>query len=409
MARGGCGVKKLILCSIFLIVFCLYGCSSEVQASSVVSQQEDTTQYSLSGTYIGKNGSVLTLFPDNTSEYYYMTSNVIDQNAGTWDYKNNQLVWQYAQNELIASVENEGALSFIIETEELWTREEFIKISNDSESKSVEQCRQLLRDALGGTEINNFEKELNKVLTVGQIQVQIPFYWVQTESNFYVAENFEEEDCFAYLLVINYPNMEVSDSDFESLSSDIWYTIIDQLEEQGMTCEMRKTPYIISANQHIGVEGYFDVKDSNQVEFNTKATFINDSRSNNIICFVLWQTDNTIFKYDSDYDKMIQSISSVNESVTLDTEDGVDPKLKRLLDDYEMFVDEYLAFMQEYMGAEDTQTVTVEYLYMMQKYAEFTDKLNAYESSEMSTRDALYYAEVMSRVSEKFLKASENT
>lgn len=54
----------LLLTVILLAAGLLAGCGQSAQK----------VMKKLSGTYIGMNGSVLTLFPDGTTEYYYMAS-----------------------------------------------------------------------------------------------------------------------------------------------------------------------------------------------------------------------------------------------------------------------------------------------------------------------------------------------
>jgi hypothetical protein len=47
----------------------------------------------------------------------------------------------------------------------------------------------------------------------------------------------------------------------------------------------------------------------------------------------------------------------------------------------------------------------LDYTKMLQEYAEFADKLDKYDSNEMSAADAAYYMEVTSRVSAKMVKS----
>lgn len=83
---------------------------------------------------------------------------------------------------------------------------------------------------------------------------------------------------------------------------------------------------------------------------------------------------------------------------------GVDPDLKAFLDSYEEFVDEYVVFMKKYM-ADPTNAISMlsEYSEIMGKYADFAEKVDQYDSKEMSTEDAKYYLEVTTRCSQKML------
>ncbi len=83
----------------------------------------------------------------------------------------------------------------------------------------------------------------------------------------------------------------------------------------------------------------------------------------------------------------------------------VDPDLKAFLDSYEKYMDEYVEFMQKYSANPTDLTLLTEYADMMEKYSDFAEKIDKYDSDEMSTADAAYYLEVTTRVSQKLLKA----
>ena len=83
---------------------------------------------------------------------------------------------------------------------------------------------------------------------------------------------------------------------------------------------------------------------------------------------------------------------------------GVDPELKAFLDSYEEFVDEYVVFMKKYMADPmNAVSMLTEYSEIMGKYADFAEKVDQYDSKEMSTEDAKYYLEVTTRCTQKML------
>ena len=115
--------------------------------------------------------------------------------------------------------------------------------------------------------------------------------------------------------------------------------------------------------------------------------------------------EENIEKNDNDDNKNTADTSSGNDSK--DTDDSiVDPNLKAFLDSYEEFIDEYIAFMEKYNDSSDTIGLLTEYTEMLNKYADFADKIDQYDTENMSKADSLYYIEVTSRCSEKLLKAS---
>ena len=81
----------------------------------------------------------------------------------------------------------------------------------------------------------------------------------------------------------------------------------------------------------------------------------------------------------------------------------VDPELKEFLDRYEDFVDSYIEFMKEYQKNPTDMNLLLKYTSILQEYAEFAAAIEAYDDEDMSEADALYYAEVTLRCSQKML------
>ncbi len=88
---------------------------------------------------------------------------------------------------------------------------------------------------------------------------------------------------------------------------------------------------------------------------------------------------------------------------------GVDPDLKAFLDSYEKYMDEYIDFMQKYMTNPTDLSLLAKYADMMTKYADFAEKIDKYDSDDMSTEDAAYYLEVTTRVTQKMLNVLGTT
>lgn len=91
------------------------------------------------------------------------------------------------------------------------------------------------------------------------------------------------------------------------------------------------------------------------------------------------------------------------------TTGGVDSDLKAFLDSYEAFMDDYIDFMQKYMANPTDLSLLAGYADIMTKYADFADKIDKYDSDDMSTADAAYYLEVTTRVTQKMLKVLGTT
>lgn len=100
-----------------------------------------------------------------------------------------------------------------------------------------------------------------------------------------------------------------------------------------------------------------------------------------------------------------QEAETEQEVEQVDENAAVTPELKEFLDSYEAFMDGYIAFMASYQNAEDPLTMLGEYAEVMQDYADFMEKVNAYDTAEMSVADTAYYLEVSSRVTQKLLRS----
>ena len=89
-------------------------------------------------------------------------------------------------------------------------------------------------------------------------------------------------------------------------------------------------------------------------------------------------------------------------------ENVIRPEFKEFMDSYETFYDEYIAFMVKYNSADssDMLGMMTDYMIYLEKYSEFTEKLDSIDESELTDAEALYYAEVTMRVSQKMLQAA---
>jgi hypothetical protein len=428
-------MKRSIIAAAFMTMLLCSSCGHSTSAepvSSTAPESESTTESaeettasisieSLSGTYVGKNGSVLTLFPDGTSEYYFMSSNMLDSGAGTWKFENNMLEWEYSGNMITAYIDDLTPQLFTFDTANGWIKEDYFKVSDLAETKTASQCRDILRKGIGRQEMDNFDSENNRKISIGANVVEIPFYWDLSESDSgkkynYCAERYDEENLFA-LLYINCIENPHTDQEFESMAEQIWYNGIEGVRKNGAECEITKEPYKISPNGRFGVVGSCTVTDLNGNVMDTTIAVINDADAGNMIMFDLITSGDTIFQYNSDFEKIINSISSLSDGTDKVTSNdnssatdpetksseasGVTPELKEFLDSYEAFMDEYIEFMQKYQNSNNAPEMLEDYLAMMKEYGRFAETLSKYDKDQMSAADFEYYLDVVTRVEKK--------
>ena len=85
-----------------------------------------------------------------------------------------------------------------------------------------------------------------------------------------------------------------------------------------------------------------------------------------------------------------------------DTDNGtVTPSFKEMMDSYEVFFDEYIAFIKKYEENPGDLDLLSEYADYMSKYSDYISKLNAVDTSSLSAADLAYYTEVNTRILKK--------
>ena len=87
--------------------------------------------------------------------------------------------------------------------------------------------------------------------------------------------------------------------------------------------------------------------------------------------------------------------------------DGLSEEFKAAMDSYEAFFDEYVAFMKKYSESNNALEMIGEYTEYLSKYTETMEKMNQIAGSTLSTEEALYYAQVNARISEKLLSITQ--
>jgi len=108
-----------------------------------------------------------------------------------------------------------------------------------------------------------------------------------------------------------------------------------------------------------------------------------------------------------DIDKGADKDIDKDAAVTSSESDGIiRPEIKDAIDSYELFVDQYCDFLESF-DASDTKML-MEYLSLLAKAEEMTEKFDAIEEEDLNDAESLYYTDVALRCSQKMLTASGN-
>ena len=100
------------------------------------------------------------------------------------------------------------------------------------------------------------------------------------------------------------------------------------------------------------------------------------------------------------------SSKDTTSSANNESAEGIRPEFLVAMDEYEAFFDEYIAFVQIYQASspDDAVLMIEEYSEYMTQYVETMKSFADISSEEMTTEEALYYAEVSSRITAKLLE-----
>lgn len=87
--------------------------------------------------------------------------------------------------------------------------------------------------------------------------------------------------------------------------------------------------------------------------------------------------------------------------------DGMRPKVKKAIDEYEASMDEYCAFMRKYYDSGEPISMLVDYTEMMTHFIEVQEAFDEIADWDLNDAELAYYLKVMNRVSEKLLELDE--
>lgn len=102
-----------------------------------------------------------------------------------------------------------------------------------------------------------------------------------------------------------------------------------------------------------------------------------------------------------------EETTTAEETTSQADASGIRPEFKAAMDSYEKFFDEYCAFMKKYKESNNASSMLADYTKYMAQYADMMAKLDAVDENELSSEEALYYAEVSNRISSKLLDVAQ--
>ena len=242
---------------------------------------------------------------------------------------------------------------------------------------------------------NGFNEETNTTITVGSFEFQIPNYAILDESKktdtscMYVFETDSNNvDIVAFNIVTGTNNNISSKEDFDEN--------IDQIKSNMLA----STKF-----EDIQIDGDgFTGKYNNSTLSGKIHGFYNEA-DNTIAIATVVQSEESVYDYSADFDKICESVVCKEAESAEDSED-LDPEFKEMMDSYEAFFDEYIAFMEKYKENPTDMNLLGELSDMLSKESEMLKEMEGLDQSEMSAAELAYYLEVTGRIYEKLAKVA---
>ena len=257
-----------------------------------------------------------------------------------------------------------------------------------------------------------------KDVSYGKVNFTIPAQYLAKVEETYNGDAYVTRDGNAVILVAKGVR-GFSEDQFNNWSGMIENAIAEALATE-MTITGTRAPQfrdLYDGTQCLTMK-YAGTMQNEDVTCNV--VFVNDTSSDNSVLIAVIYVNTAENKYKGDFDKIFDSIwigtrygfSEMDSSLSKDSSpessilssSSVDPQLKAALDEYEAFVDEYVDFMKKYQ-ADPSNAIGMlsDYTSMLTRLADFSEKINGYDTGSMSKADYAYYLDVLSRVEKKML------
>lgn len=139
-----------------------------------------------------------------------------------------------------------------------------------------------------------------------------------------------------------------------------------------------------------------DENDDNDFSFKARDT------NNNELSLTYYEDNGEL---EIELKKLGQSEASSSTSSSNST--NTSSNFKDMMNSYEKFIDEYIAFMKKYKNSSDTAAMIEDYSNYIDRLSDFSNKIDALDKDELSTEDYKYYIEVTTRVKKKLASIGE--
>lgn len=409
-------MKKLLsICLILCIMLCFAACGSEKKApeeipetTAVVEEIADTSF--VTGTYVGNQGSAISVYEDGEAVYYWNGWEEI-KSGNKWHYDDGVLTITVDALECDITAEIDEQIAegdeIIFKSDSInWDNETFIKAYSDRKKLTANEYRKVI-EAIWPTMENKRitsdyqEDNCEKIYIGGYRFLVSDGLEIKKEDN---KINVTKSD-----ILMNF--VSYKDDNLALVYALYQDQIPDELVKNAFSNFMveKKDPHAVEFGEASG-DCYDYVATMGNYHIYAHVILSFTDETNELLVIGLFYQPKDEEKVMKMYENVIGSAKKEAEPITEEVtepaakesqNDGVDPELKAFLDSYEEFIDRYVEFMKDYMKGTNMAGMLADYAKIMSEYAEFTSKLEKIDEKSLSAADYAYYLEVTSRTLKK--------
>ncbi len=400
------------------------GSKSDSSYALATNASEISPELLLKGTYYGHNGSVLILKDDGKADYYYMGLSDVQHN-NTWSLQDDEITleldWMFCTAR--GTIES-GSDSFVLVGDTdlddlLWDDERFDKINDAVDSMTQEECIAFISEHDESSSDDNAVTSTAEEYTSSYTVEDLDVTFVECYGNSLpVPNNLQSvySDDMGMLFMDNNSGLAFACVPTDGLEIDH-----DELDGYGHDYLDGFTEAFgsgsINSQVDVLIGGHPAIEYSGVVLSQYNATYTIKT------LIIDYSDEGCIFIVSAIYNSLNSSLLDYYHYAidVLKTADGFVPgstlsindqtsssgssSVRETLDEYEEFMNEYIAFMQSYNNASPDQSLQMldDYLELMTEYAEFVESIDNLDTSSMTVEDYAYYIEVTTRVSQNLL------
>lgn len=432
------GKKKLtVIAGITSVAFLFGGCLSSVarlaRANAPVAETTADPKVALYGTYYGHNGSVLILKDDGNADYFYSGQSDV-KHSNTWSLSDNEITinmsWLFCT--VKGTVESDPVAFVLVGNSDLddvlWDDERFEKTSDSTLAMTKAECESFITDHQTvdqGNVSNSTPVEVTEatgalgeystwydasaldvdLVSVGNLSLPVPSDMTLVDSSYnsgvellaYTGNNK------AYALGYVETSYTLSSEEFNEIGESFMDGFIQGLGVSAVTYDH---PCLVGGYSAIE---YTATASNGWSTVTIKSMIIDHSSEGYIllICAGYPSTASNVFHCYNYAISILQGDATIvaGDTPTAQTAASGSSNVRDVLDQYETFMNEYVAFMRTYNNATPDQMLEMmdDYLDLLDEYLEMEAMLANLDVSTMSDEDYAYYLEVTARVTENLM------